>query len=803
MTTRGEKAGAEPPSVELGTPIERVPGITSHHAGQLKQLGLTNLAKLIWHLPMRHECLEAEAPVKELVADRIVSTRGEITATRLAGKFGKQRFEAVLNDGTGRLDLVFFNMSFLREKIRPGARVRVQGKSKEFHGGLQLVNPRVWVLNADEAGGAPRAPAGPRDDEADAARAHNANLANIVAPNAQGARAPEGARANPNDGELTGAKDSLAKANSDDQTWRPVYPASEDVPSRVIERAMVRALPHALPLIEDHFGATFLAQHAMPSLREAYRMQHAPREESEVAASRRRLAYDELFLLQLGVQLRRAHLRESMRAPALKHNEGVDRAIRQRLPFTLTSGQGQVVEEIAKDLSRTVPTNRLIQGDVGSGKTAVALYAALMAVSSGHQAAVMAPTELLAEQHYASMGRMLEGSRVRLGLLTGSLPRAEREALLTSLKAGAIDLLIGTHALLTEGVDFASLAVAIIDEQHRFGVHQRAQLRANATDTSTTPHVLVMTATPIPRSVAMTLLGDLDVSTIRGLPAGRTPISTKVVEPRGRMEAYKWLARRIEAGDQAYIVAPAIGPEGATEELELLDVSDHASGPTGAGGAGGANVAGGANGAAKRPMLVNVAGLTKELENGPLSGVRIATLHGRMSRDTREAVMDRFRRGLIDVLIATTVIEVGVDVPNATVMVVEQADRFGLAQLHQLRGRVGRGSKASWCLLLSDDPTEQGQARLDVMTLTSDGFVLAEKDFELRGPGEIVGSKQSGLPPFRVADLARDLDLLQLARHDAAQWVRESPGLSRASDALIKRRLLKTYGAALGLADVG
>lgn len=797
MSTRGEKsgekAGAEPPSVELGTPIDRVPGITSHHAGQLKQLGLTNLAKLIWHLPMRHECLEAEAPVKELVADRIVSTRGEITATRMAGKFGKQRFEAVLHDGTGRLDLVFFNMSFLREKIRPGARVRVQGKSKEFHGGLQLVNPRVWVLNADEAGGAARTPAGSREDEADAARAHNANLANIVAPDAKGVK--------PNDGELTGAKDSLAKANSEDQTWRPVYPASEEVPSRVIERAMVRALPHALPLIEDHFGATFLAQHAMPSLREAYRMQHAPREESEVVASRRRLAYDELFLLQLGVQLRRAHLRESMRAPALKHNEGVDRAIRQRLPFTLTSGQDQVVEEIAKDLSRTVPTNRLIQGDVGSGKTAVALYAALMAVSSGHQAAVMAPTELLAEQHYASMGRMLEGSRVRLGLLTGSLPRAEREALLTSLKAGAIDLLIGTHALLTEGVDFASLAVAIIDEQHRFGVHQRAQLRANATDTSTTPHVLVMTATPIPRSVAMTLLGDLDVSTIRGLPAGRTPISTKVVEPRGRMEAYKWLARRIEAGDQAYIVAPAIGPEGATEELELLHlsegVSEHASGPTGAGGADGAN------GPAKRPMLVNVAGLTKELENGPLSGVRIATLHGRMSRDTREAVMDRFRRGLIDVLIATTVIEVGVDVPNATVMVVEQADRFGLAQLHQLRGRVGRGSKPSWCLLLSDDPTEQGQARLDVMTLTSDGFVLAEKDFELRGPGEIVGSKQSGLPPFRVADLARDLDLLQLARHDAAQWVRESPGLSRASDALLKRRLLKTYGAALGLADVG
>jgi len=781
VSTRGKGSGTEPPSIELGTPIERVPGITSHHASQLKQLGLTNLAKLIWHLPMRHECLEAEAPVRELLADRIVSTRGEITATRLAGKFGKQRFEAVLQDGTGRLDLIFFNMPFLREKVRPGARVRVQGKSKEYHGGLQLVNPRIWMLNAED--GTDVARAAPASEEQVAARERDARLAKIAAPDAK--------PSNPDEGELTGAKDTLSKANTQDVTWRPVYPASEEVNSRVIERAMIRALPHALPLLEDHFGDAFLAQHAMPSLRDAYRMQHTPREESEIAASRRRLAYDELFLLQLGVQLRRAHLRESMRAPALKHNQGVDRAIRQRLPFTLTSGQDQVVEEISRDLSRSVPTNRLIQGDVGSGKTAVALYAALMAVSSGHQAAVMAPTELLAEQHFASMGRMLEGSRVRIGLLTGSLPRAERDALLASLRAGDIDLLIGTHALLTEGVEFASLAVAIIDEQHRFGVHQRAKLRANATDTSTTPHVLVMTATPIPRSVAMTLLGDLDVSTIRGLPAGRTPISTKVVEPRGRIEAYKWLARRIEAGDQAYIVAPAIGDGAGVEDLEpLLDTSDAASG-------------GGVSGAAKRPTLVNVAALTKELEAGPLNGVRIATLHGRMSRDTREAVMDRFRRGLIDVLIATTVIEVGVDVPNATVMVVEQADRFGLAQLHQLRGRVGRGSKASWCLLLTDEPTEQGEARLSVMAQTADGFVLAEKDFELRGPGEIVGSKQSGLPPFRVADLARDLDLLQLARHDAAQWVRESPNLSRPSDALLKRRLLKTYGAALGLADVG
>lgn len=346
---------------------------------------------------------------------------------------------------------------------------------------------------------------------------------------------------------------------------------------------------------------------------------------------------------------------------------------------------------------------------------------------------------------------------------------SERAGVLTRLEAGEIDLLIGTHALLTESVKFRSLAVAIIDEQHRFGVHQRAHLRTHSTageSESTTPHVLVMTATPIPRTLGMTLFGDLDISTIDGLPPGRTPVRTRVVGPAKRPDVYAWLRTRLDEGDQSYVVVPAIDE----------------SGPDG-------------------PM--NLRRLVRDLEQGPLGGKRLAALHGRLKRDTREHVMGRFRSGLIDCLIATTVIEVGVDVPNATVMVIEEADRFGLAQLHQLRGRVGRGEKPSVCVLIGEAKTDDGRKRLETMAETSSGFVLAERDLEIRGPGELFGSRQSGLPPFLVADLTRDLELLAMARKDAAAWIDRSPRLADEGEALVRRRLMKRYGESLGIADVG
>ncbi|MFG0304839.1 MAG: ATP-dependent DNA helicase RecG [Phycisphaerales bacterium JB040] len=701
--------------VELTTPIDRVVGIRREVAGGLYAMGLTNVGKLLAHVPMRHEREQAEAMMEDLVVGEVVSARGEITATRLAGRGRKQRFEAVLCDATGRLDLVFFNQPYLRRKIHPGTLLRVQGKLTQRGPLLQLANPSIEYL----------------DDESQ--------------PEAREAR------------------------------LRPVYPATEAVNSRAIEAAVGEVLERGLSLIEDHLPECFRRERELPELRVAYRMMHRPETEQEVHEARRRLAYDELLLLQVGVQLKRAHLRNTLTAPALRSDDEIDARIRERLPFALTEAQDRVVREIAGDLSRSVPTNRLIQGDVGSGKTAVALYAMLMAVADGHQAALMAPTELLAEQHMLSIGRMLEGSRVRTALLTGSLTPAERGGVLSRLEAGEIDLVIGTHALLTETVRFRSLAVAIIDEQHRFGVRQRAGLRVKGggfgagEGGGVTPHVLVMTATPIPRTIGLTVFGDLDLSTIDGLPPGRTPVQTRAVEPAERASVYADVAARIERGEQAFVVVPAIDTGASQGDSDLLDLRT----------------------------------VHDELEREWLAGARVAAVHGRLKRETREHVMERFRLGKIDCLVATTVIEVGVDVPNATVMVVEHAERFGLAQLHQLRGRVGRGDRPGLCVLIGDREAGGASERLATMARTTSGFELAEKDLELRGPGEVFGSRQSGLPPLRVADLMRDRELLAMARRDAASWVEASPALERPVDAMLRRRVLRLYGEALGIGDVG
>lgn len=703
--------------IGLTTTVDRLPGISPKRAHGLAGLGLTNLGKLIAHLPMRHEVQEGEAKIAELTPGQVVSARGDVTATRPSVFGRKPRFEAVLTDETGRLDLVWFHQTYLQQRIHAGARLRVQGELRRRGSSLQMSNPRWELL--------------------------------------------------PMDGEEPPARESRI---------RPVYPASERIKSWEIETAIAGVLDLALPMIEEHLPDAFRSERNLPPLAEAYRMLHRPTSEEEIGEGRRRLAYDELLMMQLGVFLKRAHLRGSLTSPGLEHSEEIDARIRSRFPFVLTEAQDRVIGELVRDLTSTVPMNRLVQGDVGSGKTVVALYAMLLAVASGHQAALMAPTELLAEQHFASISRALEGSRTRVALLTGAVVGAERETLLGRLARGEVDLVVGTHALVTERVAFRSLAVAVIDEQHRFGVEQRASLRvkgAGGADEGgpSTPHVMVMTATPIPRTLGITLFGDLDVSTIDALPPGRTPIETKVVDPGSREEAYAFVAERLAAGEQAYVVVPTI--EGGESEVE------------------------GERG------LAGVRSLLSELESGPLAGYRLAAMHGRLRRDTREHVMERFRGRRIDCLIATTVIEVGVDVPNATVMVVEHADRFGLAQLHQLRGRVGRGRDRSFCLLIGAPATPDAAERLAALESTTDGFALAEKDLEIRGPGEVFGSRQSGASPLRVADLMRDRELLAMARRDARAWIGRSPGLMGTEEATLRRRLLKMYGAALGLGDVG
>jgi ATP-dependent DNA helicase RecG len=717
--------------LSLSTPIAEVPGITERVAGPLRELGLVNLGRLLAHLPLRHEKIEAETSVAELLPDRIGCARGEITATRVVMKKPRPRFEAVLIDEGHRLDLVWFNQTYLRDKVRPGLRLRVQGPVKRFGPGVQMSNPKFDVLAED------------------------------------------------------------ADPPSTKARIRPVYPASERVKSLVIEKAIDTVLDLALPLVEEHLPEPLRLAREMPTVADAYRLIHRPQHEGDAEQALRRLAYDELLMLQIAVHLKRSRLRLELQAPALAATPEIDRRIRERFPFELTASQNEALAEITQDLASRTPSNRLIQGDVGSGKTAVALYAMLLAVAAGHQAALMAPTELLAEQHLESIEGILKGSRVRIALLTGS---TQNEQLLADIASGKVDLILGTHALLADQVRFKSLALAVIDEQHRFGVHQRATLREKASDEKSTPHVLVMTATPIPRTLALTVFGDLDVSVIRGLPPGRNPTKTRAVTTDLRPEVYDFVRERLEKGEQAFVVVPAIdgSASGGMSDGPMSDVGDGMS-----------------DGKGTTSDIKSVRDLVRELSAGPLAGLAIAPLHGRTNHDERQRTMEQFRGGTIQCLVATTIVEVGVDVPNATIIVIEQADRFGLAQLHQLRGRVGRGKKSGVCVLVSDLAASKAaeatdaQRRLQLLVDTTDGFRLAEGDWELRGSGDFFKAAQSGRTPLKVADLFRDRTLLDLARRDAMEWVMRSPRLDRPEEALLHRRMMKAFGTTLGLVVVG
>ncbi len=693
-------------SIKLSDPIQYAPHAGPRRAKLFERLGIRTVADLVRHLPFRYEHESGCIPIGELPLDTIATAVGEVANCLYVPGRGRKpgRFTATLEDAAHRLDLVWFHGKYLCDRIVPGMLMSVTGKVVRYDDHRQMVNPKWQII----------------DDE------------------------------------------TVVDAG---ERYRPIYAATEELSSAHIERVVEAVLGDALEQIDDHFGADYRSQRQLPALAEAYGMIHRPADADEAAAARRRLAYDELFMLQLGMAIKRHHTQTDFTAPALRWSNAVDRHIRQRFPFELTESQSAAAGEIAQDLQRPRPMNRLLQGDVGSGKTVVALYAMLMAAASNRQAALMAPTELLAEQHFLSIGDMLRDSTVRLALLTGSQSTEQRAAVLRRIDRGEIDLVVGTQALLTETVQFADLGVVVVDEQHRFGVVQRAAIRSKAADRQTVPHCLVMTATPIPRTLSLTVFGDLDVSTIRGLPPGRQPIVTRVVHPDREAAVYDYIAGRLDDGEQAYIVLPAI----EQGEANLKAVRTEA----------------------------------RRLEQTHFAGRRIATIHGRLQRHRREKIMHQFRAGRIDVLVATTVIEVGVDVPNASIMVVEHAERFGLAQLHQLRGRVGRGSRKSLCVFISDPTTEDAAERLSAIARTTDGFDIAEADLVIRGMGELIGTRQSGLPPLRVARIPADMDLLRLARRDAAELVAADPRLAHPSHDLLGKRLVKQYGEVLDLGDVG
>ncbi len=708
--------------IRLGSRVEALPGVGRRRARLFARLDIHTVSDLLRHLPMRYEHQAGEDSIARLTDGTIGTARGMVrTVQWVVSPARKGRFVATLADNTGTLNLTWFNAGYLREKLHPGMNLRVQAKVKFFNNYPQMVNPK-WEDLKDET-------------------------------------------------------DAPAR----DERLRPVYPATEDLSSIVIEKTIAEALPRVLPGLPDPLPKELIEHHAMPALAKAFEWAHRPDSRDDAGAARRRLAFNELLLLQLGIAMKRAYVHQKLAAPKLKFTDAIDRHIRARFPFDLTEQQDKAVKQIAHDLQQPIPMNRLLQGDVGAGKTVVALYALLLAVADRMQGVMLAPTELLAEQHHASIGRMLEGSGVSIALLTSAHPpRAggERKRLLDDIADGKIDIVVGTHALLADHVKFHSLAVAVIDEQHRFGVMQRAAFRdANRHTRSApdgrrhVPHHLVMTATPIPRTLSLTLFGDLDISTILGLPPGRTPITNRVVFPSQSDEVYTYLRTRLERGEQAYVVVPAIDATGNESAKQLTNVRDHA----------------------------------KLLQDKFCKGFRVATVHGRLKRESREKIMGRFRRGEVHVLVATTVIEVGVDVPNATVMIVEHAERFGLAQLHQLRGRVGRGDhgRRSLCVFISDPTTEEAGQRLEAIAATNDGFKIAERDLQIRGMGDFFGTRQSGLPPLRVATIPEDMELLQLAKRDAQAIIDDDPFLKNEDHKTLRRVLMQQYGESMGLIDVG
>jgi ATP-dependent DNA helicase RecG len=702
MTTTADESPAPTAAGSILTrPVESLDGVGPTRTKSFHQLGVKTLGDLLEYFPRDYQFESSERSISQLVAGDVQTARGEVVAVDYVPVRPRPRFEATIDDGTGKAALVWFHGAYLRTKIHPGMNIRVQGKVGMFRNIPQMANPKWEVVQETT-------------DPIDRSR------------------------------------------------FRPIYPASGKLPTEVIERIIEGNLDAALAELAEWFSPELLRKHDLPGRREAYRGIHRPADLAEAMKARRRIIYDELMLMQLGLGVGKRLRDGRLTAPVMRLDKLLDERIRRRFPFSLTGAQQNAVWEIARDLQSGRPMNRLLQGDVGSGKTVVALYAMLVGVANKLQSALLAPTEVLAEQHYLTLSNLLRDSSVTVELFTGRTKRGGGSAGLKRLAEGKVHIAVGTQALIQQDVGFANLGLVVVDEQHKLGVRQRAVLKGKGM----APHYLVMTATPIPRTLALSYFADFDVSVIDELPPGRQPIRTRWVRPSQSEGAYGFVREQVKLGRQAYVVLPQIDDNGLDAARSVLQ--EH-----------------------------------KRLSEGPLKGLRLGVLHGQMSTDEKHATMTEFRDGKLDVLVATTVIEVGIDVPNATVMVIDNAERFGLSQLHQLRGRVGRGSELSHCVLISDAAGDVSQARLRAMTSTNDGFEIAEMDLQLRGPGEFFGTRQHGLPEFKLADVTNEMELLQRAKEDALGILAQDPKLARPEHRALRAALAAQFAGTLDLAQIG
>lgn len=692
----------------LDSPVSAVKGVAANLSGKLERLRVKTIRDLLYLFPRRHIDYSQRKTIEQLEIGQEQTALVTVWESRITRLGYQQGTEVIVGDETGNMRVIWFNQPYLAKRFHTNTQLVLSGRVSEFRYAKQFENPEWEIIEDKEL-------------------IHTGRLV-------------------------------------------PVYPLTQGLYPRQMRTIMRRVVDGWAGQVPDFLPQDTRSRRQLLGLPEAIVQAHFPDDYLKKAEARKRLAFDELFLLQLGVLSKKRHWQESQPGNSLSVNEETVNKFLRSLPFSLTGAQQRVLQEILSNIKLAKPMARLLQGDVGSGKTVVATAALMVAFDNGYQGALMAPTEILAEQHFRSIGSLLskisqtteeQGSLCRFhgifakpltfALLTGSLNEKEKDNLRQQIQEGAIDIAVGTHALIQKGVEFQKLGLAVIDEQHRFGVLQRSSLRQKGFN----PHMLVMTATPIPRTLALTLYGDLDLSVIDEMPPGRQKIVTRWVEPEKRRQAYDFLRQRIAEGEQAFIICPLI------EESESIE--------------------------AKAAVAEH-----EHLSRDVFPDLRLGLLHGKMPPTDKERTMRNFRDGKLDILVSTSVVEVGIDVPNATVMLVEAADRFGLSQLHQFRGRVGRGQKQSYCLLMAENPSPEGIERLRAIEQNHDGFKLAEKDLELRGPGEFFGTRQSGLPDLRMARLS-DTPLLEMARAEAIALFQSDPTLSKPEHQLLIQELARVW----------
>jgi len=683
----------------LDTSLQYLKGIGPKRAAVFKDAGISTLEDLLYFFPRRYEDRRNVLPISKVKEGEAVVLKAKILAKRFKQSWYRSRFsilELIVGDDTGKIPVVWFNQPYLKDYFKVGSSIILYGKVRRHDLYLQMVSPEFEI--ADE-----------KEDE-------SLDVGKIV----------------------------------------PVYPVIEGVSQRYLRRLINSVLKQCLPFIKDTLPFDIRQRQKLLNLAKSLIGIHFPDNLDLQKDAYRRLAFEEFFLFIIPIVLRK--LKKRKKAGLVHSLQGdLVRKFEASLPFQLTNAQRRVIEEIKQDMARASAMQRLLQGDVGSGKTIVATYAAIIAIQSGYQVAFMAPTEILAKQHYEKISSQFalvspELKKIKIGLLSSSLKQKEKAAIVQNIKNGKINLVIGTHALLEEAVQFKNLGLVIIDEQHKFGVAQRALLPQKGNN----PDTLIMTATPIPRTLAITLYGDLDISIINELPPGRKPIATFWVKEGQRKKIYKFIQEKVGEGRQVYIVYPII------RESLVLDLK------------------------AAEDMY-------KEFKKNVFKDFRLGLVHGQMNEEGQDKTMSEFKNGKIDILISTTVLEVGIDVPGATVMVIEHAERFGLSQLHQLRGRIGRGSEESFCMLVSNPVTEEAKARIEVMTKTCDGFRIAEEDLKLRGPGEFFGDRQHGLSELRIANPLTQMQLLRIARNEAMKLTQADPQLKNRQNQGIKEALRKKF----------